>query len=117
MSKQPIYGFPCVEDPRDFDPDRECCSPTEIDAWHLACQRFGKPDFEPNKGCYAESNGETVKHVLRTSWGIGVNLVSHCDGCNEPDFDGLIACHECGWPEFCEACWPKHEREHDEGRV
>lgn len=120
MSKQGVYGFPCVRDPHDFDPDRECCSPAEIETHHLACANFGKPAFEPNKGYYAEysKDGQLVKHVTRTSWGIGVNLVSQCDGCSEPDFgDGLMTCHECGGQEFCLVCWPKHEREHDDGRI
>lgn len=117
MSKRPIYGFPCVEDPRDFDPDVECSSPAEIETWRRACANFGKPTYEPNNGCYAEysDDGQLVKHVARTSWGIGVNLVSHCDGCNEPDFDGLITCHECGGPEFCPVCWPEHEKRHESG--
>jgi hypothetical protein len=119
VSKQPIYGFPCVSDPHDFDPDRESCSPTEIEAWRTACANFGKPSFEPNKGCYTEHDpdGQIVKHVLRTSWGIGVNLVSHCDGCNEPTFEDLMTCHECGGPEFCPECWPKHEKDHEEGLI
>jgi hypothetical protein len=117
MSKQPIYGFPCVEDPRDFDPDTECCSPAEIEAHRLACSRYGQPDYQPNRGCTTEydESGQLVRHILRTSWGIGVNLVSHCDGCGEPDFDSLMCCHECDGPEFCAICWPIHEREHDEG--
>ena len=54
---------------------------------------------------------------VRTSWGIGTNLIAMCDECREPAFDApLMTCHECGGPEFCDVCWPKHEREHDEGR-
>jgi hypothetical protein len=119
MSKRPVYGYPCVDDPRDFDPDVECCSPTEIETHRLACARYGQSDYQPNRGCTTErdENGRLVQHVLRTSWGIGVNLVAHCDGCGEPDFDGLMFCHECDGPEFCAICWPKHEADHDEGRL
>ena len=116
MSKQPVYGFPCVTDPNDFEPDMECCSPAEVEAHRLACANYGKPAYQPNKGCYAEysDDGQLVKHVARTSGGIGVNLIATCDGCREPDFgDGLIACHECGGPEFCPVCWPEHERQHE----
>ena len=120
MSKQPIYGFPCVEDPRDFSPDVECCSPEEIDAHRRAMQNYGKPSYVPNKGCYSEhdESGQMVKHVLRTSWGIGTNLIDTCDGCNTPPFGmQLITCHECGWPEFCEVCWPEHEKKHEDGTL
>lgn len=115
MSKQPLYGFPCVGDPRDFLPDAECCSPEEIETHRLACANYGKPDYEPNKGCFSEHDaaGNLVLHVTRTSWGIGTNLITSCDGCNEPDFDGLTVCHECDEREFCPTCWEQHEKEHD----
>lgn len=116
MSKSPIYGFPCVEDPRDFDPDRELSTPEEIETWRRACANYGKPTYEPNKGCYSQhdESGQLVMHVTRTSWGVGVNLVSVCDSCGNPPFDGdLMTCHECHEQEFCPVCWPKHESEHD----
>jgi len=28
------------------------------------------------------------------SWGIGVNLLNHCDECNTPD-DDLMYCYDC----------------------
>ena len=116
MSKQPLYGFPCVTDPNDFLPDYESCSPEEIATWKRACETFGQPEHEPNKGCFSEysADGKLVQHVTRTSWGIGTNLIASCDGCREPDYDGLIVCHECGGPEFCPHCWPEHEKKHDE---
>ena len=109
MSKQPVYGFPCVSDPHDFEPDHECCSVAEIEAHRLACQTFGTPEHEPNKGCYTEhdADGKLVKHVLRTSWGIGFNLVLSCDSCRKPAFEPLMTCYECG-QEFCVECWPSH---------
>ena len=119
MGKQVVYGYPCVSDPNDFIPDRECCSPAEIETHRQACANFGKPSYVPNKGSFSEhdESGHLVRHVCRTSWGIGTNLIASCDGCNEPDFDGLMTCHECGGPEFCAVCWPKHEKDHDEGRL
>lgn len=117
MSKSPIYGFPCVEDPHDFDPDVDCCSPQEIETWRRACANYGKPTYEPNNGCFSQhdESGQVVMHVTRTSWGIGVNLISVCDDCGNPAYDdlGLVTCHECGGPEFCSECWPKHEAEHE----
>jgi hypothetical protein len=118
MGKQVVYGYPCVDDPNDFHPDPECSSPEERAAHKLACQTYGKPEHQPNKGCFSEfsDDGKLVLHVARTSWGLGTNLIPSCDGCNEMD-DELITCHECGGPEFCVECWPKHEKEHDEGRI
>lgn len=48
------YGYPCVENPHDFFPDVECCSPEELEAHRRACETYGTPDYQPNKGCYAE---------------------------------------------------------------
>lgn len=114
MSKQPTYGFPCVSDPNDFIPDGESCSPDELAAHRLACETYGTPAYQPNKGCTTEhdESGNLVKHILRTSWGIGTNLIASCDGCRMPDFgDGLITCHDCGgFQEFCPNCWPEHAK-------
>lgn len=120
MSKQACYGFPCVSDPNDFIPDGESCSPEELEAHRRACANYGRPAYEPNKGCYAEhdESGQMVKHVLRTSWGIGTNLIDTCDGCNTPTFgDPLTTCHECGGPEFCPDCWAEHEKRHEGGTL
>ena len=70
MSKQPTYGFPCVEDPNDFIPDPECSSPEERERHRVACANYRKASYEPNKGCYSEfsDDGQLIKHVLRTSW-------------------------------------------------
>lgn len=119
MSKQPCYGFPCVADPNDFIPDPDSSSPEEIETHRRACANFGKPSYEPNKGCFSvhDAEGRMVLHVARTSWGIGTNLIATCDDCGEPAFDDpLTTCHECGGPEFCPICWPKHEQQHEEGR-
>ena len=116
MSKQPCYGFPCVSNPHDFIPDGECCSPEERETHRVACATYGTGAYQPNSGCETEygDDGRMVRHVLRTSWGIGTNLIASCDECREPAFDDpLIACHECGGQEFCAVCWPKHEREHE----
>lgn len=119
MSKQPVYGFPCVSDPNDFIPDTECCSPEEREAHRIACANYGKPSYEPNKGCFTQydDSGRMVMHVTRTSWGIGTNLIQSCDGCREPHFDGepvFIVCHECGGLEFCANCWPEHDKKHED---
>ena len=112
MSYQSVYGFPCVSDPNDFSPDYECCSPDEIAAHKRAVATFGTPEYQPNRGCATEhdADGRLVRHVLRTSWGIGVNSIRCCDGCSEPN-DELIACHDCGGHlDFCAVCWPEHAK-------
>ena len=117
MSQDGVYGYPCVTNPNDFTPDGECCSPEEIAAHKLACEMWGKPGYVPNKGCYTErsEDGQFVKHVTRTSWGIGFNLVLSCDSCRKPAFEPLMTCYECG-QEFCVECWPSHNEPDTECR-
>ena len=113
MSYQSVYGFPCVDDPNDFTPDAECCSPAEMEAHRRAVATFRTPRYEPNKGCTTEysADGQLVRHILRTSWGIGVNQIRCCDGCSEP-VDEFVTCHDCGGSlDFCPGCWPKHASE------
>ena len=86
-----------------------------MEAHRLACVNYGKPAYQPNKGCYTEhdESGQLVKHVLRTSWGIGVNLIRKCDGWQcDMRFCEFVTCHECGG-DFCEECWPKHDAKED----
>ena len=111
--KQPIYGFPCVTNPHDFDPDIDCTSPAEREAHRLAKENWGKPTFVPNRGCadLVSPDGQVVGHVTRTSWGIGVNLIDHCDECNTPA-DDTIYCHDCA-RDLCPVCWPTHEQRHE----
>ena len=115
MSQQVVYGFPCVTDPHHFHPDAECCSPQEMEAHRIACANYGKPTFVPNKGCTTErdADGAFVKHTLRTSWGIGTNILTVCDECKEPEVAAtqgdFIRCHDCG-RDFCAVCWPAHEK-------
>lgn len=120
MSMQGHYGFPCVRNPNHFTPDAESSSPAEIAAHKKACENWGKPEFEPNKGCFSEYNekDELIRHVTRTSWGIGINMIPVCDGCNEMGIEDMMTCHECpGQPEFCTMCWEKHEKQHDDGII
>lgn len=95
-------------------------SPEEIACWELAKRTFGKPEHKPNEGCYAEfsEDGALVKHVTRTSWGIGTNFINSCDGCSEPQWEEpMLTCHECGGSEFCAECWIEHEKRHDNGQI
>lgn len=111
MSQDCVYGYPCVTDPNDFTPDAECSSPAEIEAHKLACKTFGKANHEPNKGCYTETTPDGGwKHVVRTSWGIGVNVFTKCDHCGSPE-NQTIHCWECGGDYCCASCWPRHDEE------
>jgi hypothetical protein len=40
--KEAIYGFPCVENPHDFTPDEESCTPAEIAFWEDAKKAMGR---------------------------------------------------------------------------
>ena len=112
MSQDGVYGYPCVTNPNDFTPDVECCSSREIETHKTACANWGKPSYEPNKGCYTErsEDGQIVKHVTRTSWGIGFNSFTKCDACEEVGNE-TIHCWECGGDFCCASCWPKHDAE------
>lgn len=112
MSQDGVYGFPCVVNPNDFTPDPECSSPAEMEAHRVACANWGKSSYTPNKGCYTErsDDGQIVKHVLRTSWGIGFNQFTKCDACGEIDNE-TVHCWDCGGDFCCASCWPKHDAE------
>lgn len=73
-----VYGFPCVENPHDFSPDMECCTPAEIAFWEDAKRRWdaGERDVRGAR-CETVRNeqGDMTAHVTRTSWGIGGNSV------------------------------------------
>ena len=78
MRRETIYGFFHGGDPREFRPDRECCSPKEIEAHQKACELFDAaeaagvplPDLECESGYQTLSDGSVV-HVLKSSFGIG----------------------------------------------
>jgi hypothetical protein len=83
MAKEGVYGFPCVEDPHDFTPDEESCTPEEIAFWEDAKRRWsaGERDVRGNRcATMRNENGEVAMNVTRTSWGIGVNMVDFEDG-------------------------------------
>lgn len=75
--KESIYGFPCVENPHDFSPDRECCTPEEIAFWEDAKKRWdaGERDVRGARCETIRNSGEVTAHFTRTSWGIGINEV------------------------------------------
>lgn len=80
--KEGIYGFPCVENPHDFTPDLECCTPEEVVFWQEAKDRWDQGERDV-RGARCETvrndKGEMVAHFTRTSWGIGVSMVEMDD--------------------------------------
>jgi len=74
MAKEAVYGFPCVENPHDFQPDAESCTAKEIAFWEDAKKRWdaGERDVRGNR-CYS-IDAEGKLHTTSTSWGIGVNM-------------------------------------------
>lgn len=80
--KEAIYGFPCVENPHDFTPDSECCTPAEIAFWEDAKKRWdaGERDVRGARcSTVTDEAGNYAGHVTRTSWGIGTNMVDWSD--------------------------------------
>lgn len=76
--KEGCYGFPCVEDPHDFTPDEECCTPEEIALWEDAKKRWdaGERDVRGARcSTIRDKAGNMTAHLTATSWGIGVNMV------------------------------------------
>lgn len=80
--KEGCYGFPCVEDPHDFTPDEESCTPEEIAFWEDAKKRWAAGERDV-RGLRCQSirnaDGELMAHMTMTSWGIGVNMVEMDD--------------------------------------
>lgn len=76
--KEPIYGFPCVENPHDFTPHEESCTPQEIAFWQDAKTRWDAGQTDVRGARFSstfDSEGKLAMHVTATSWGIGINMV------------------------------------------
>ena len=91
------YGFFHLDDPRDFFPDDECCSPAEIAAHREACEKAARgEDWGPRSeehgpwthpdhpervviGQRPEGNGWVGGCVAVRSFGIGMYLLHEED--------------------------------------
>lgn len=76
--KEAIYGFPCVENPYEFQPDSESCTEEEIAFWEQAKIRWdsGERDVRGKRcGYLADDDGNIIGHATQTSWGIGISMV------------------------------------------
>ena len=71
------YGYPLSDDPHEFSPDLDACSPQEIKNWEEATARWDKGE-RPVKGPTHEPivvDGKAVGHVTRAPWGVGVSSI------------------------------------------
>lgn len=78
MKIEHCYGRFPGGDPRWFEPDPECCTPAEIDAWREACACWDAGEqVDCGGGCdtVAEANGSVA-----SSFGIGSYAVVRDEG-------------------------------------
>lgn len=68
-----VYGYPCVENPHNFTPDMESCTPKEIRFWRNAKRKWlhGKRNVRGARSGWISPG----VHVTATSWGIGTNAI------------------------------------------
>lgn len=69
-----MYGYFNGGDPRDFFPDHQDCSPDEIKRHREACAAATRLEANRSLPCPSgfERKGDSVIHVLRAPFGIGV---------------------------------------------
>lgn len=68
------YGYYPGGDPRDFDPDPECCTPEEMAAHKAACEsweRGERPEFERHRHEPVEHEGRVVIASYAGAFGLG----------------------------------------------
>lgn len=72
------YGYPCVEDPRDYTPDVEVCTDEEIANWKAACAAWdrgeGRPVPSPHEDL-VDGDGRKVGHVTTAPMGMGISTI------------------------------------------
>ncbi len=76
MAKEITYGCFHGGDPREFTPDPECCTETEIANWKRDCEAWdrGETTEVPVSGW----TSPTV-HVMRSAYGLGTYYVEFGD--------------------------------------
>lgn len=82
LAEDTIYGYPLVDDPRDYTPDHEVCSPEEVAEWERACVWAegghvipAPPAHEPTHAKGEDGEVRQVGHITRAPWGIGVSTI------------------------------------------
>jgi hypothetical protein len=66
------YGYPCVDDPREFTPDADVCSEEEIAAHAAACDAWNAGDKVARPPTHVPFEGG---HITQAPWGIGVSTL------------------------------------------
>ncbi len=83
----PVYGGFPGGDPRNFTPDRECCTPAEIAAWEAACAAWDRGEGEDRgPSCATFGDGSTWTGA---GFGVGTYMVN-------PPIDWVIVGGESG---------------------
>ena len=68
MAEETGYGFHRPDNPHDYSPDHESCSPEEIANHKAACEAFDRGEYKRD-----DSGGWVTPniHLLKAPWGIG----------------------------------------------
>lgn len=96
--REQVYGPFTGGDPRQFEPDRECCTPAEIAAWEQACREWAAGEgIDRGPGCSVMGDFSVWDG---TGFGVGTTTIEDCD-CDEPPGEcshgvPLARGHECG---------------------
>lgn len=85
LSQESIYGFFHGGDPREFYPDAESCSESELANHRRACDLWNQMESkgkEPTpedcpSGWLCDEDGKRLVHVLRSPYGIGVSVIRY----------------------------------------
>lgn len=80
FAEQTSYGYPCVEDPRDFSPDVDCCDESELEAHKAACAAWDAGDRVQRPPTHVAFEGG---HITQAPWGLGVSTY------HDPDIQKL----------------------------
>ena len=79
--KTTIYGQPLCDDPRDFTPDEQVCTPAEIAAWKDAVRRADAGEnVEIPRHFWIVDEHNALTHVSYEPWGVGVSVIDEEEG-------------------------------------
>lgn len=73
---QSSYGYPVVDDPREFTPDLDVCLESELAAHKAACDAWNAGNQVQRAPTHVPFAGG---HLTRAPWGVGVSLLQDPD--------------------------------------